>query len=56
MRVRGIDQFDTGGRCIGTLPLDYTKGSPRTVVVDRTGAVYTVTGGGKVLKYQLTGE
>ena len=54
--TRGIDQFDTGGRFIGTLPVDYTKGSPRTVVVDREGYVYTVTSSGKVLKYQVTGE
>jgi sugar lactone lactonase YvrE len=52
----GIDQFDTGGRFIGKLPIDYTKGSPRTVVVDREGFIYTVTSNGKVLKYQLTGE
>ena len=39
----GIDQFDTGGRFIGKLPVDYTQGSPRTVVVDREGFVYTVT-------------
>jgi hypothetical protein len=53
---RGIDQFDTSGRFIGSLPIDYTKGSPRTVVVDREGFVYTVTSSGKVLKYQITGE
>jgi len=53
---RGIDQFDTSGRFIGSLPIDYTKGSPRTVVVDREGFVYTVTSNGKVLKYQITGE
>ena len=55
----GIDQFDTGGRYIGSLPVDYTKGSPRTVLVDRAGFVYTVTNNGKVLKYQMgrgTGE
>jgi streptogramin lyase len=52
----GIDQFDTSGRFIGKLPIDYTKGSPRTVVVDREGFVYTVTSNGKVLKYQITGE
>jgi sugar lactone lactonase YvrE len=52
----GIDQFDTSGRFIGKLPIDYTKGSPRTVVVDREGFVYTVTSSGKVLKYQITGE
>ena len=52
----GIEQFDTSGRFIGSLPVDYTKGSPRTVVVDREGFVYTVTSNGKVLKYQLTGE
>jgi streptogramin lyase len=49
----GIDQFDTSGRYIGSLPIDYTKGSPRTVVVDREGFVYTVTSNGKVLKYQI---
>ena len=49
----GIDQFDTGGRFIGKLPVDYTQGSPRTVVVDREGFVYTVTSNGKVLKYQV---
>ena len=48
----GIDQFDTSGRFIGKLPIDYTKGSPRTVLVDREGFVYTVTSNGKVLKYQ----
>jgi outer membrane protein assembly factor BamB len=53
---RGIDQFDTSGRFIGSLPIDYTKGSPRTVVVDREGFVYTVTSNGLVLKYQVTGE
>ena len=52
----GIEQFDTGGRFIGSLPIDYTKGSPRTVVVDREGFVYTVTSNGKVLKYQIAGE
>jgi outer membrane protein assembly factor BamB len=52
----GIDQFDTSGRFIGKLPIDYTKGSPRTVVVDREGFVYTVTSNGMVLKYQITGE
>jgi hypothetical protein len=52
----GIDQFDTSGRFIGKLPIDYTKGSPRTVVVDREGFVYTVTSNGKVLKYQISGE
>jgi sugar lactone lactonase YvrE len=50
---RGIDQFDTSGRFIGSLPIDYTKGSPRTVVADREGFVYTVTSNGKVLKYQI---
>ena len=49
----GIDQFDTGGRFIGRLPVDYTKGAPRTVAVDREGFVYTVTSDGKVLKYQV---
>ena len=49
----GIDQFDTGGRYIGSLPIDYSKGSPRTVVVDREGFAYTVTSNGKVLKYQI---
>jgi sugar lactone lactonase YvrE len=49
----GIDQFDTGGRFIGSLPIDYSKGSPRTVAVDREGFVYTVTSNGKVLKYQI---
>jgi streptogramin lyase len=49
----GIDQFDTSGRFIGKLPIDYTKGSPRTVRVDREGFVYTVTSNGKVLKYQV---
>jgi len=53
---RGIDQFDTSGRFIGKLPIDYAKGSPRTVVVDREGFVYTVTSNGKVLKYQIAGE
>ena len=52
----GIDQFDTSGRFIGKLPIDYTKGSPRTVVVDREGFVYTVTSNGNVLKYQIAGE
>jgi streptogramin lyase len=55
----GIDQFDTSGRFIGKLPVDYTKGSPRTVLVDREGFVYTVTSNGMVLKYQVgrgTGE
>jgi len=55
----GIDQFDTSGRFIGKLPVDYTKGSPRTVLVDREGFVYTVTINGKVLKYHVsqgTGE
>jgi outer membrane protein assembly factor BamB len=52
----GIDQFDTSGRFIGKLPIDYTKGSPRTVAVDREGFVYTVTSNGMVLKYQVTGE
>jgi sugar lactone lactonase YvrE len=52
----GIDQFDTGGRFIASLPIDYTKGSPRTVVVDREGFVYTVTSNGVVLKYQITGK
>jgi hypothetical protein len=52
----GIDQFDTSGRFIGKLPIDYTKGSPRAVVVDREGFVYTVTSNGKVLKYQITGK
>lgn len=52
----GIDQFDTGGRFIGKLPVDYTQGSPRTVAVDREGFVYTVTSNGKVLKYQISGE
>jgi sugar lactone lactonase YvrE len=52
----GIDQFDTGGRFIGRLPIDYTKGSPRTVVVDRDGFVYTVTSNGKVLRYQVGGD
>ncbi|CAG0934380.1 hypothetical protein TFLX_03468 [Thermoflexales bacterium] len=52
----GIDQFDTSGRFIGKLPIDYSKGSPRTVAVDREGFVYTVTSNGKVLKYQITGE
>jgi sugar lactone lactonase YvrE len=52
----GIDQFDTGGRFIGRLPIDYTKGSPRTVAVDRDGFVYTVTSNGKVLRYQVSGE
>ena len=49
----GIDQFDTGGRFIGRLPVDYTQGAPRTVTVDREGFVYTVTSDGKVLKYQV---
>jgi len=49
----GIDQFDTGGRFIGKLPVDYTQGAPRTVTVDREGFVYTVTSDGKVLKYQV---
>ncbi len=52
----GIDQFDTGGRFIGKLPIDYTKGTPRTVVVDREGFVYTVTSNGKVLRYQVSGD
>jgi sugar lactone lactonase YvrE len=52
----GIDQFDTGGRFIGKLPVDYAKGSPRTVAVDREGSVYTVTSNGKVLKYQVSGD
>jgi len=52
----GIDQFDTSGRFLGKLPVDYMQGSPRTVVVDREGFVYTVTSNGKVLKYQITGE
>jgi streptogramin lyase len=49
----GIDQFDTSGRFIGKLPIDYSKGSPRTVTVDREGFVYTVTSNGKLLKYQI---
>ncbi len=49
----GIDQFDTSGRFIGKLPVDYTKGSPRTVAVDREGFIYTVTSNGKVLKYRI---
>lgn len=52
----GIDQFDTSGRFLGKLPIDYTKGSPRTVTVDREGFVYTVTSNGQVLKYQIPGE
>ena len=43
-------------RFIGSLPVDYTKGSPRTVAVDREGYVYTVTSNGKVLRYQISGE
>ena len=50
----GIDQFDTSGRFIGSLPVDYTKGSPRTVAVDSEGNVYTVTNNGMVLKYQVS--
>jgi sugar lactone lactonase YvrE len=53
---RGIDQFDTSGRFIGSLPIDYTKGSPRTVIVDREGFVYTVTSNGVVLKYQIVDQ
>lgn len=49
-----IDQFDTSGRFIGRLPIDYRKGVPRAVSVDRKGFVYTVTTKGKVLKYQIS--
>ncbi len=50
----GIDQFDTGGRYIGSLPIEYSRGAPMGITVDREGFVYAVTNGGKVLKYQLT--
>jgi sugar lactone lactonase YvrE len=52
----GIDQFDTGGRYLGSLPIDYAKGAPMGLTVDRTGFIYVVTNNGKVLKYQLTGK
>jgi hypothetical protein len=51
---RGIDQFDTGGRYLGSLPINYQKGAPMGLTVDREGFVYVVTNQGKVLKYQLT--
>ena len=51
-----IDQFDTGGRYLGSLPSDYQKGTPMGVTVDREGFIYVVTNGGKVLKYQLAGK
>lgn len=50
----GIDQFDTGGRYLGSLPIDYQKGAPMGLTVDRSGFIYVVTNNGKVLKYQLT--
>ncbi|MBI5567698.1 MAG: 6-bladed beta-propeller, partial [Chloroflexi bacterium] len=52
----GIEQFDTSGRYLGSLPIDYQKGSPMGLTVDREGFVYVVTNQGKVLKYQLTGR
>lgn len=53
---RGIDVFDRGGRYLGRISPDYTKGSPMGVALDRSGAIYLVTNGGKVLKYELTGK
>lgn len=52
----GIEQFDTGGRYLGSLPIDYQKGAPMGLTVDREGFIYVVTNQGKVLKYQLAGE
>ena len=52
----GIEQFDTGGRYLGSLPIDYQKGAPMGLTVDREGFIYVVTNQGKVLKYQLTGK
>ncbi len=50
----GIDQFDSGGRYLGRLPIDYQKGAPTGLAVDRDGYIYLVTNQAKVLKYQLT--
>ncbi len=52
----GIEQFDTSGRYLGSLPIDYQKGSPMGLTVDREGFIYVVTNQGKVLKYQLAGK
>ncbi len=52
----GIDQFDTSGRYLGSLPIDYQKGAPMGLTVDREGFLYVVTNNGKVLKYQVTGK
>ena len=51
-----IHQFDTSGRYLGSLPIDYQKGAPMGLTVDREGFLYLVTNNGKVLKYQLTGK
>ena len=52
----GIEQFDTGGRYLGSLPINYQKGAPMGLTVDREGFIYVVTNQGKVLKYQLAGK
>ncbi len=52
----GMDQFDTSGRYLGSLPIDYQKGAPMGLTVDREGFLYAVTNNGKVLKYQVTGK
>lgn len=45
--------FDKGGRYLGQLPLDYTKGAPFGIAIGLDGSIYAVTNQGKVLKYRL---
>ena len=52
----GIEVFDRGGRYLGRIAPDYTRGAPMGVALDRFRAVYLVTNGGKVLKYELTAK
>lgn len=52
----GIEQFDTSGQYVGSLPIDYQKGAPMGLTVDRAGFIYVVTNQGRALKYQLAGK
>lgn len=48
-----VDAFDRGGKYLGSLPFDYTKGTPFGVAVDLDGNVYVVTNQGLVMKFTL---
>lgn len=52
-QIGRIDVFDTGGRYLGQLPLDYTKGAPFGIAIGLDGSIYAVTTQGKVLKFRL---